>query len=462
MADAGILKLEQGAEPSAPATGFHSVFVDQSDGLLKKKNSSGAVITLGDIQDTDDLPEGSSNKYFTDERAQDAVGTILNDSSTVDFTYNDAGPSITASVISDTSTQKVEVQNGGSPVGTRKTLNITGSTNITVNSTDDGPNNRVNVTISASGLGTGDVIGPSGATDNAITRYDSTTGKLIQNSVATLSDAGKIETPDTIRLNSFTEGSVIYTDVDGDLSESNADLFWDNSNKRLIVAAAGDTDFTDSIASYGGHDSYLANADINFAGDVIPGASASTSRGTGASPIVSNAGDLIGRFGFYAYTGSVPTFRQLAYIASFVDGASSDKGAYSSIFTTPNGSATAVERIRIKSSGEVDILNTFQSEGAHTYASGNVRTISANASVNDGDIYILVDTTGGTVILTLPDPSTRRKLVIRDVGDNLSVNQLTIARFGTEKIDGVSNDFIYTSDCGSIELISDGTDWWRV
>lgn len=462
MADAGILKLEQGAEPSAPATGFHSVYVDQSDGLLKKKNSSGTVITLGDIQDTDDLPEGSTNKYFTDERAQDAVGTILTDSSTVDFSYNDAGPSITAAVIADTSTQRVEIQNGGSPVGTRKTINITGSTNINVSSIDDGPNNRVNVTISASGLGTGDVIGPSGATDNAITRYDSTTGKLIQNSVVTLSDAGKIETPDTVRLNTFTEGSILYTDNDGDISETNSDLFWDNTNKRLIVAADGDTDFSDSIASYGGHDSYLANSDINFSGDVIPGLSASTSRGTGASPVVSNSGDLIGRFGFYAYTGSVPTFRQLAYMASFVDGAGSDKGAYASIFTTPDGSATAVERVRIKSSGEFDVLGTFQSEGAHTYATGNVRTVTTNATVNDTDIYILVNTSSSTVILTLPDPSSRRKLVIRDVGDNLSVNALTIARFGTERIDGVADDLIYTSDCGCIELISDGTDWWRV
>jgi len=36
---------------------------------------------------------------YTDEMAQDAVGGILTDSSTIDFTYNDAGPSITAIVI---------------------------------------------------------------------------------------------------------------------------------------------------------------------------------------------------------------------------------------------------------------------------------------------------------------------------------------------------------------------------
>jgi hypothetical protein len=39
----------------------------------------------------------------------------------------------------------------------------------------------------------GDVVGPASATDNAIARFDSTTGKLLQNSVVTVSDAGVID-----------------------------------------------------------------------------------------------------------------------------------------------------------------------------------------------------------------------------------------------------------------------------
>lgn len=41
-------------------------------------------------------------------------------------------------------------------------------------------------------LGVGDVVGPASATDNALVRFDSTTGKLIQNSVVTLTDGGAI------------------------------------------------------------------------------------------------------------------------------------------------------------------------------------------------------------------------------------------------------------------------------
>lgn len=41
----------------------------------------------------------------------------------------------------------------------------------------------------------GDVQGPSSATDNAIARFDSTTGKAIQNSSVTISDAGLLTAP---------------------------------------------------------------------------------------------------------------------------------------------------------------------------------------------------------------------------------------------------------------------------
>ena len=47
------------------------------------------------------------------------------------------------------------------------------------------------VTNTSPSLG-GDVVGPSSATDNAIARFDTTTGKLIQNSVVTVGDTGVV------------------------------------------------------------------------------------------------------------------------------------------------------------------------------------------------------------------------------------------------------------------------------
>ena len=64
-----------------------------ADAVVSVNGASGVVVLS-----TSDISEGS-NLYFTDERAQDAVGNILTDSSKIDFTYNDAGNSITATIV---------------------------------------------------------------------------------------------------------------------------------------------------------------------------------------------------------------------------------------------------------------------------------------------------------------------------------------------------------------------------
>ena len=76
--------------------------------------------------------------------------------------------------------------NGGTGTATPS---IVAGTNITV--TGSWPNQ----TIAASGAASGDVVGPASSTDNAITRFDSTTGKLIQNSLVTVADDGAITAP---------------------------------------------------------------------------------------------------------------------------------------------------------------------------------------------------------------------------------------------------------------------------
>lgn len=48
------------------------------------------------------------------------------------------------------------------------------------------------VTVTNTNTATGDVVGPASATDNAISRFDTTTGKLIQNSGAFVTDSGAV------------------------------------------------------------------------------------------------------------------------------------------------------------------------------------------------------------------------------------------------------------------------------
>lgn len=61
-------------------------------------NTLEASISLNDFS-TDDLSEGSSNLYYTDERAQDAVGNILTDTSDIVWDYDDVANTIKATVV---------------------------------------------------------------------------------------------------------------------------------------------------------------------------------------------------------------------------------------------------------------------------------------------------------------------------------------------------------------------------
>jgi hypothetical protein len=75
------------------------------------------------------------------------------------------------------------------------------------------------ITNSSPSLG-GDVVGPASATDNAIARFDTTTGKLIQNSSVTVTDNG-----DVANVN-----SVDFDITPGTLPTAQGTLYWDNAD----------------------------------------------------------------------------------------------------------------------------------------------------------------------------------------------------------------------------------------
>lgn len=79
-----------------------------------------------------------------------------------------------------------------------------------------------NVILVGSGTGgTGDVVGPASATDNAVARFDTTTGKLIQNSAVTIDDNGAVAGVDAIAFDAApavtptTAGSLFWDSADG-------------------------------------------------------------------------------------------------------------------------------------------------------------------------------------------------------------------------------------------------------
>lgn len=119
---------------------------------------------------------------------------------------------------------------------------------------------------------TGDVVGPASATDNAIVRYNLTTGKLIQNSGVTIDDSDNIATVGDVKGNSLT---VIGT-VAGTTSMQSAgggSLTLPSATDTLVGRATTDT---------------LTNKTISAASNTISGINNSNWSGTDLS--VANGG----------------------------------------------------------------------------------------------------------------------------------------------------------------------------
>ncbi len=81
--------------------------------------------------------------------------------------------------------------------------------------------------------GTGDVVGPASATDNAVARFDTTTGKLIQNSGCTIDDSGNMT------CNSFIAsgtGPMEFTEIAAPGAPATANhhnVYFDSSDSKL-------------------------------------------------------------------------------------------------------------------------------------------------------------------------------------------------------------------------------------
>jgi len=100
---AGLEDVEASAVTDFAETTRDTVaaFITNGTGITWS-HSDGANTLTGTVSlsvfTTTNLAEGA-NLYFTDERAQDAVGNNLVDSASIDFTYNDGAGTITAAVL---------------------------------------------------------------------------------------------------------------------------------------------------------------------------------------------------------------------------------------------------------------------------------------------------------------------------------------------------------------------------
>ena len=88
----------------------------------------------------------------------------------------------------------------------------------------------------AIGTGTGDVVGPASATDNAVVRFDGTTGKLVQNSVVTIADS----TGDISGVGTLTASTKVVSPFFDAVGSAGGQLRSSGGTSQLAWGAAGD------------------------------------------------------------------------------------------------------------------------------------------------------------------------------------------------------------------------------
>jgi hypothetical protein len=182
----------------------------------------------------------------------------------------------------------------GSPITTSGTLTITNTapdqtvaiasgTGISVTGTYP----SFTVTNTSPSLG-GDVVGPASATDNAVARYNLTTGKLIQNSLVIIDDTGSVT-----GVNSLTAQSLTVNN-DSTLGFSNADTL--DVRARIISDLEPNANNAKDIGTNGrnwrdgffGRTLHTVNIEItgttSFDGSQGTSGQVLTSAGTGATP----------------------------------------------------------------------------------------------------------------------------------------------------------------------------------
>jgi len=222
--------------------------------------------------------------------------------------------------------------------------------------------------------GTADVVGPASSTDNAVVRFDGVTGKVIQNSSVTISDAGAVSAASL----ALTTALPLSSGGTGSTTASGA-----RTNLGLgALAVKGDGDYGDITVSASGA-TWTIDADAVTRTKIINGAVDGTKLSgaqTGDPPV----------YGIRAWVsfdgtgaGGTRTIRASGNVSSVTD---TGTGQYDINFTTAmqdaNYAVSGMAGGVGGSSTSPDILVAFPSSGSPTYSVSSVSILVYN--VNNG------------------------------------------------------------------------------
>jgi hypothetical protein len=312
--------------------------------------------------------------------------------------------------------------------------------------------------------GTGDVVGPASATDNAVARFNLTTGKIIQNSAVTIGDDGatiidvnstsaglritQVGTGDAfvVEDSANPDGTPFQIDAGGNVGVGISPAF---SGAKLTLAGAGSDAQQWNFRYSNDTSSYITQY--------------LKSRGTAAySPAIVASGDLIGIMNFSAWDSAAYT--SAASITAAVDGTpgANDMPGRLVFSTTSDGASSPTERMRITSAGNVGIggspaayaklqtSGTLPSSGGFTYNISASGTIPATTTTG----YVGFD----SAVATAASVFTLSSLSHFQAYTTLGAGSIVTSQIGfnaTSTLTGATNNYGFYSD------IASGTGRWN-
>lgn len=247
------------------------------------------------------------------------------------------------------------------------------------------------------------VSGPASATDNAVARFDATTGKLIQNSVVIIDDTGSVTGVNALTAQSLTVNN------NATLGSSNTDTL--DVNARITTDLEPNANNAKDIGTSGRNwrDGFfgrnLSTVNIEVTGtasfDGLQGTSGQvlTSQGTGVTPVwttptVGTVTSVIGTSPVVSSGGATPAISLEASYGDTQNPYASKTANY--VLAAPNGAA-GIPTFRAIVAADIPTLNQ-NTTGSAASVSGTTsngygtRTVSASSPTggSDGDIWYKV------------------------------------------------------------------------
>lgn len=317
-----------------------------------------------------------------------------------------------------------------------------------------------------------DVAGPGSATDNALARFDGTTGKLIQNSAVTLSDAGAFTFPDDVRQTFNPGANAAGLNVGSQAGDpgtlSNGDLWYDSAantldaringaSLSLIGGGTGSTDNvilradgTGGVTAQGGGVVTLSDAGaLGFPDDVRqtfnPGSNAA---GINVGALAGDPGTPVNGDLWYDSTANELTAR--------INGANVALGAGGG--GSPGGSSGQLQYNNAGSFGGTDLSGDVATSGTAAVTLAVPLTPGGRLTLTSNTPVMTADATAQGTVYYAPYVHARLPLYTGSAWVMRAFSQLTLTLNSTDNVSGSLYD-IFVVDVGGTLTLGTGPAW---